>query len=118
MGWLYLLLGLGGVGAAVYMQKPPRFLGDRARTGDQALVSADVLRAMGPNTLPAALGNLGIGSVAIRVDKGDVDFVDGPIVGYTLPGQAAGPVQPIAATAPVHLPRQAVTGLLRGGVPA
>lgn len=104
------LLLVGVPTALILTQAPIRFLGDRARLGD--------LVAIAPNTagLPAAITALGAAAVVVRVaDAKDKDNVQGPVVGYLVPGSVQ--VQPFQPTASIQVPRQAITGILRNGRP-
>ena len=113
-----LLLGallLLGVPTALILTQPPiRFLGDRARLGD--------LVAIAPNTagLPAALAVLGAAAIVVRVtDAKEKDTIQGPIVGYFVPGSTQvrpfTPLQAAAVPSSVSVPRQAISGILRSG---
>ena len=108
---LFVLAVVGYAGYGVATQPTPRFLGDRAVKGDVVLIGRSTPGL--PDAIPQ--GPPGSASVAVRVDTVDKDAVRGPVVGYTVTGAPG--VQPMAATSPIQVPRNLVTGVIRSGTP-
>jgi hypothetical protein len=105
-----LLWGAAALGAGyLLLHKAARFLGDKAKVGDDVFVPVSAATAAAPG-LPA-----GLGSVMIHVTSSvGSDVLTGPITG----GQIAGAPNFIplpAPTAPVSVQRAAVVGILRNG---
>ena len=108
---VWLGLGLGALGLYyVGMQKPARFLGDKAALRDQVFVP---IAPGGPGTgvpgVPA-----GASQIVVRVDRVvGADILEGPVVGFALPG-AAGFI-PLPPTGSPSIDRRNVLSILRNG---
>jgi hypothetical protein len=101
------LITAGVLGALWLSRVPPRYTGDLARVGDQAVFSG--APALGAGLAPDAFG------AVMRVTRADQDTLTGQVVGV-VPARGAEmlPVGAIAATTTVTVPRSSVIEVRRG----
>lgn len=106
------LLALGS-GALIYTQKPLRSVGDRARWGDEVVVSPQVLKTLN-YSIPPNFANAG--AFVVRVDKTEPDHVTGPVVGIATIDADTFKIERLALNLlPVKIPREGLATVFRGG---
>lgn len=107
---LALLAVGGGVLYSLYSTKP-RFLGDKARVGDEATVPLSLIAGSVPPEVRATIGATDLGIV--KITRATPDTIEGPVVAMQLPDgrRVPAPAFPAAFT----FPRSSIAALSREG---
>ena len=115
MHWLLGAAGvLGGLGAYEIFQKwktgPVRFIGDKAKVGDEIHIPITSLPAPVPG-LPA-----GAGLVDVKITTVSAETVGGSVIAYIVHELPTPQIIPLPfPIGPIAVPRAGITSVFRGG---